>query len=349
MVTQITVESALRKAAQQDVVFIDTRSPQEFAEDHLPRAINLPILSNEERAVVGTLYKQVSHEKALEQGISFFAQKLPAFMQEISKHKGKELIIYCWRGGMRSRSVVALLDALGYPVFQLQGGYKQYRKYVLERLQTYSLKPKIIVLWGLTCTGKTRLLSRFSNSLDLEGIAQHRGSLFGAIGLQPHSQKKFENLLLQRLDELNNEEFIFIEGESKRIGNIILPAFLYKAMQKGIPVLVTRSIDLRANEAVQEYFTSLRDIEIIKEITAKLFKVISKKRIQEVIQFLDQGEYQQAARILLEEYYDPLYSHTLKEIRFAFEIQNDYSEKALADLKLNITDLSAKLLYPSVM
>ena len=328
MVTQITVESALRKAAQQDVVFIDTRSPQEFAEDHLPRAINLPILSNEERAVVGTLYKQVSQEKALEQGISFFAQKLPAFMQEISKHKGKEMIIYCWRGGMRSRSVVALLDALGYPVFQLQGGYKQYRKYVLERLQTYSLKPKIIVLWGLTCTGKTRLLSRFSNSLDLEGIAQHRGSLFGAIGLQPHSQKKFENLLLQRLDELNNEEFIFIEGESKRI---------------------TRSIDIRANEAVQEYFTSLRDIEIMKEITAKLFKVISKKKIQEVIQFLDQGEYQQAARILLEEYYDPLYSHTLKEIRFAFEIQNDYSEKALADLKLNITDLSAKLLYPSVM
>ena len=293
----ITVTAAVQR---KNILFIDTRTPQEFSEDHLPRAINIPIFSNEERAVIGTMYKQVSKEKALETGVTLFSRKLPEFMKEISKYQQQELIIYCWRGGMRSKTVTALLDSLGYTVYQLEGGHKAYRKYIREQLEQFHLKPKLVVLWGLTCTGKTKLLQHFSNSLDLEGLAQHRGSLYGAIGLQPRSQKAFENVLLQRLQELNNKAYVLIEGESRKIGPVQLPAFLYTALKQGIPVLVTRSMEKRAEHALQEYIHNPGEVYQLKEVTAHLFKVISQQHQQEALQLLERGKNLEAIRILLE-------------------------------------------------
>ena len=252
MVKTIAVEEALKKGYQ----IIDTRTSKEFAEDHLPNAINIPILTNEERAVVGTLYKQVSREEAIDKGVEFFSQKLPTFMKGINKFRDKKIIINCWRGGMRSRAVVALLDSLGYDVQQLEGGYKAFREHVRERLYNYEFKPELIILWGLTCTGKTKILGEISNSLDLEGLAQHRSSLYGAVGLIPNSQKRFENLLLRRLDELNSEKVVFVEGESRRIGDVIIPEKLWKKICHGKKVHIVRDLDKRASLAVEEYFSN---------------------------------------------------------------------------------------------
>lgn len=336
MVQTISVEKLI---LEKNIILLDTRTPQEFQEDHLPNAINLPILSNEERTVVGTVYKQVSQEKAIEQGIEFFSKKMPEFIKETAKYKSDNIIVYCWRGGMRSRTVVSLLESFGYNVRQLVGGYKSYRAYVKEKLYHYPIKPKFVVLWGLTCTGKTQLLQQFHHSLDLEGLAQHRGSLYGAIGLQPRSQKMFENLMLQRLDQLNQEKFILVEGESRRIGDVIIPDVVWKAMQHGIPVKVTRSIDRRAEEAAKEYIASEEDVQKIKQITLSLSRVISNKQKQEIASLLDQKKYVDAIKILLEFYYDPLYANTLKNFNYEFEVSNDDVMIAVRELREKIMDL----------
>jgi len=336
MIKTISVEQVLQ---EKNIILLDTRTPKEFQEDHLPNAINLPILSNEERAVVGTVYKQVSQEKAIEQGIEFFSKKMPEFMKETAQYKKDNIVVYCWRGGMRSRIVVSLLESFGYNVRQLSGGYKSYRAYVKEKLYAYQIQPKFVVLWGLTCTGKTQLLQQFQNSLDLEGLAQHRGSLYGAIGLQPRSQKMFENLMLQRLDQLNSEKFILVEGESRRIGDVIIPDVAWKAMQRGIPVKVTRSIDRRAEEAAKEYIASEEDVQKIKEITLSLSRVISNNQKQEIASLLEQKKYGEAIKILLEFYYDPLYSNTLKNFNYEFEVSNDDVNIAVKQLKDHFSDL----------
>ncbi len=325
---KISVTDALRT----DATFIDTRTSKEFAEDHLPGAINVPILSNEERAVVGTLYKQVSREEAIDKGVEFFASKLPTFMKEINKYRKEKLIINCWRGGMRSRAVVSLLEALGYNVQQLEGGYKAFREHVRERLYNYDFKPKLVILWGLTCTGKTKLLSQLPNSLDLEGLAQHRSSLYGAVGLTPNSQKRFENLMLRRLDELNSEKVVFVEGESRRIGDVIIPDKLWKKICHGKKVHIIRDLDKRAEAAVEEYFNSEEKIQEIRKITLSLWKVISKENKQKIVDNIDKKDYHLAAKILLEFYYDPLYSHTLKQIKFDEEVCSDDEEEAVKGL-----------------
>lgn len=328
MVKTISVKEALK----QEAIFIDTRTPAEYEEDHLPHAINIPIFSNEERALVGTIYKQVSQEQAVEQGVEIFSRKLPHFLKEISQYKDKQIIIYCWRGGMRSKTVTALLESLNYNVLQLESGHKAYRAYVRERLYNFSLKPKLIVLWGLTCTGKTSLIKKLSPSLDLEGLAQHRGSLYGALGLKPNSQKKFENLLLQQLEKLNEQPYLFVEGESRKIGDAQIPDFFYKAIKNGLPIHITRTLDLRAQEAVKEYLPAEMDLQKFQEITLRLPHIISNNRKQEICDLFANKELIKGVKMLLEEYYDQLYAHTLKQISFSFEINNDHEDLAVKEI-----------------
>src|SRR3989344_1845770 len=329
MVCTIKVEESLKK---KEAIFLDTRSPKEYAEDCLPGAISIHIFNNEERAIVGTIYKQVSQEKAVEQGLEFFSKNLPHIIKIINQFKDKELIVYCWRGGMRSKVIVSLLEAMNYRVWQLEGGHKAFRQYVREKLDHYILKPKIVVLWGLTCTGKTELIQQFPQSLDLEGLAQHRGSLYGALGLIPSSQKKFDNLFLQRLEELNNEPYIIVEGESRKIGDVQIPEFFYRAMKNGIPILVKKSIEQRAIYGAQVYLND-KTIEEVKKISAGLQRLISKEKKEELAKLLDNREYDAACKILLQFYYDQLYEHTLNRIRFLAEINNETIEQGKEELK----------------
>ncbi len=330
MVKKITVREAFEL---KNILFLDARTPKEYEEDHILNAVNVPLLSNEERHEIGIIYKQKSREEAIERGMELFPEKIPSIHNAVKDHKDKTIIVYCARGGMRSKIVASLLESFGFKVLQLEGGYKLFRHYLLEELNNFQIKPKIICLYGLTCTGKTDLLKELPNSLDLEGLAQHRGSLYGAVGLKPNSQKKFENLLLKRLRELNQEEYIFTEGESRKIGNVEISSVFYKAMKKGINILITRSIERRVEEAVREYFATPEMVEKIKEITPTLRDVIGREKKKKVIELIEKGDYQGAVKILLEDYYDLLYVHTIKKQNYSFEVNNDDLGKTKEKIK----------------
>ncbi len=333
MVEKIPVAEAL---ALPNALFIDVRTPKEYHEDHLLGAVNVPLLSNEERHEIGIIYKQQCREKAIEKGMELFPSKIPSIYHAVKDHEDKIIVVYCARGGMRSKIIASLLDSIGFKVLQAEGGYKSFRHYILDQLNNFKLKPRIICLYGLTCTGKTKLLEHLPNSLNLEELAQHRGSLYGGVGLQPNFQKRFENLLLHRLRELNDSESIFVEGESRRIGRVEIPDFLFKAMKKGRNVLVKRNFERRVEEGVKEYFSSPEKIKQMKEITPQLREIINKKRKEEIISLIDAGKYHAAATIILKEYYDVLYENTLKKVDFTFEIRNDDVEEGIKEIEEKI-------------
>ncbi len=313
MITRISIGQALERT---NAFWIDARSPKEYEDDHIGNAVNLPLLNDEERHEVGIIYKQISQEKAIEKGMEYYAPKVPTIFNTVKEHYTKDIIIYCARGGMRSGIIASLLDSVGFKVYQVEDGYKGFRNYMVGRIKDCPLPQKVYVLWGLTCTGKTALLGELDNALDLEGLAQHRGSLMGALGLQPHSQKKFENLLLKRLDELKGQKSIVVEGESRRIGNVIIPPFLWKAMMQGENILLTRTVEERAEAMVKEYFRE-EHINEIQAIVSSFRRVISNRQKEEIIKNIKQQKYQDAARSILLHYYDPLYKHTLQNIQFA--------------------------------
>ena len=330
MVQKINIAKALE---MENILFIDARTPKEYDEDHILSAINVPLLDNQERHEIGVIYKQYSREKAIERGMELFPAKIPSIYNAVKDHRKKTIIVYCARGGMRSGIIASLLESIGFKVLQVEGGYKSFRHYITDQLYNFPLKPKIICLYGLTCSGKTKLLEQLPNALNLEELAQHRGSLYGGIGLKPHRQKKFENLLLQKLRELNHFEYIFVEGESRKIGDAEIPPFLFKAMKKGLNILISKDFELRVQECVEEYFSSAEKIQQILEITPQLRDIISNKRKQEIISLIEAGKYPEVARILLKEYYDVLYTHTLKQVRFDLEISNNSIEDAIKNLK----------------
>src|SRR3989339_332743 len=282
-------------------LFVDVRSPKEFAEDHIPRAVNIPLFSNEERAIVGTLYKQVGKDIAIEKGLEIVSSKLPEMINEYKKLKGK-IIIYCWRGGMRSGSITGLLKSMKYDVEQLENGYKDYRRFVREELEKIKL-PKAYVIYGLTGSGKTDLLQEFGNSLDLEGLAQHRGSVFGDIGLKIRSQKKFESLLLKRLFALKEEKFILVEGESRKIGGIQIPLNVWNQLQSAIKIKLNSPMQERIERLYKEYCRKI-DKEIIIQKLKMIEKFMGKKKVDELIKLINENEIKKFIEIILIEYYD---------------------------------------------
>lgn len=301
-----------------DFVFVDVRSPKEFAEDHIPGSLSIPLFSNEERAIVGTIYKQQSKEEAMDKGMDIVAAKLPMMMQEYATLKEKKLCIYCWRGGMRSGSVVGLLKRLEYDAVQLDGGYKDYRRYVREQLEKIPMPP-FVVLYGLTGSGKTEMLQQLVNSLDLEGLAQHRGSIFGDIGLHPRSQKMFESLLLQRLLDLQKEDFIFTEGESRRIGRVVLPERLWKHMQEGKKVKVICTIQERVDRLYKEYCHT-PDKQLLAKKIQYIQKYLGEENVRELLLLLEQENVRVVIEQILLRYYDRLYSHTVDKKEYAAEV-----------------------------
>ena len=235
---EITIEEILKNP---DFQLIDVRSPSEFQDSHIPSSVNIPLFSDQERAEIGTVYKQEGEEQAKWLAMEIVSPKIPHLMSQIKNivHLGKEPAIYCWRGGMRSKAVTTFATILGLPVVRLIGGYKVYRQHVMENLGPHLLPNKVIVVHGMTGVGKSYVLQALSEQglpvLDLEGCANHRGSVFGDFGLQqPHGQKMFESLLFKRLNELKDSHYLIIEAESKRIGRAILPDFLVEAKKQAL-------------------------------------------------------------------------------------------------------------------
>jgi len=313
MTREITIKEAL---AMEGAIFVDVRSEGEFNEATIPGAVNIPVFSDEERARVGTVYKQEGPEQARKLGLELVAPKLPQMVETFYRlgHQ-RPVIVLCWRGGMRSKSVATILHLMGFPVYRLIGGYKAYRRFVNEFLNRPELPQKVVVLHGLTGVGKTEVIEELQQmgvaAIDLEALANNRGSVFGDIGLgsQP-SQKSFEGALVQNLMAFGDAGSIIVECESKRIGRIILPDILFKGMQKGYHLLLFAPMAKRVERLVKIYALSGPDgVEQCKRAISGLAKRLGRDRVNVLLNQLDQGKLAGVAEELLVNYYDPLYNY----------------------------------------
>jgi tRNA 2-selenouridine synthase len=330
----------------------DLRSPAEYNEDHVVGAQNLPLLDNVQRALVGTIYKQESQEEAFECGLQIVKENLPAmlkvlfgdacpeeqdwrphvarlsenFGQKIKQaipHEGTSfaegggLLLYCWRGGMRSRSVALLLSALGMKnIFVLDKGYKGYRKWVRKRLENIPANLPLVVLRGMTGVGKTCILNNLEkhmpgSTIDLEGLAEHRSSILGAVGLTPRTQKHFESLLVDRLNQLGPPPW-FIEAESRKVGDIILPEPLYLSLSRATQIVLEAPLAYRIEHLGGEYTSSTSwQIDVAKQLPF-LEQRLGKKWHGVLSAWLEEGKWQNVVEVLLTHYYDKRYGQTTK-------------------------------------
>ncbi len=329
MVKKLTAKEALE---MKDAVFIDTRSPKEFAEDNIPHSISSPIFTNEERKVIGTLYRK-DQDQAYDLGLGIYQTKVEDFIKKYKEFdSSKPIIVYCWRGGLRSETITKLIESLGHEVYQLEGGYKAFREIIRDELKEYRPPFKLMVLQGLAGCGKTDLIKKIKPSIDLEGLAAHRSSLFGALGLKPQTQKMFESRLWEQLQELKNEKIVFIEGEAKKIGNICVPKYLFEAMEKADTINIQTSLQNRVKRIVRDYFTHEEDAQI-KEIIIKLKVQLSNKAVEELCAFVDAKNYEPVAEHLLVNYYDERYDHANKDLKYAGEINNDSVDLAVKEFE----------------
>ena len=298
-------------------IIIDVRSPAEYEHAHIPGAVNLPLFDNDERAMIGTTYKKQSREAAIKAGLPLFGNKMLPMIETVESwmaaaqkenHLTKPtLYVHCWRGGMRSAAVAWLLDLYGYKVIQLTGGYKAYRNWVLEQFTiAYPLK----VLGGYTGSGKTEILHALQEKnysvIDLEGLAHHKGSAFGAIGqLAQPSQEMFENILAKKLFEVNkNKKPIWIEDESQRIGTVLIPTPLFHLMRNSTCYFMTIPFEQRLLFILEGY--GKFDQQSLIEATERIQKRLGGLETKNAVEHIMQGELKEAFSILLK-YYDKWY------------------------------------------
>ena len=302
---------------------IDVRSPLEFAEDHIVGAINCPVLSDLERQKVGTIYKKESSFKAKIIGSSLTAKNIAFHIEnKFMEKKGSwQPLIYCWRGGQRSKAFSIVLSEVGWRTNQLKGGYKEYRNQVINFLDNIGPKLKITLISGKTGSAKTKILKSIENEggqiLDLEGLANHKGSLLGKIPdlIQP-SQKFFESLIFNKIQNLNLKDKIYIEAESSKIGNIHIPKSIWKKMIKSPRIEISANVELRAKFLVSDYDYMCNDPTLINPIIKGLKNRLSKKLFDEWTNLIDKKKWFDLTKSFLENHYDPSYSsNTIKNDR----------------------------------
>ncbi|SEP54842.1 tRNA 2-selenouridine(34) synthase MnmH [Thalassovita taeanensis] len=292
---------------------IDVRSPSEFAEDHIPGAINLPVLSDAERAEVGTIYVQEDSFLARKIGAALVARNAAGHLQGAlaDRSGGWRPLVYCWRGGQRSGSFALILGQVGWRVGLIDGGYRSYRRLVVQALYDAPVVPRLVLIDGGTGTAKTRLLHHLAQAgaqvLDLEGMAEHRGSLLGGWpGGQP-SQKMFESRLAMALVRLDPTRPVFVEAESNKIGRLIVPPSLWQAMLKADHLRVEAPIAVRAAYLVQAYGDILSDAEALCARLAPLARYHGHAQVEAWQALARQGEFAALAADLVQVHYDPGY------------------------------------------
>jgi len=293
---------------------IDVRTPAEYEDDHIPGAINAPVLDNDERVLIGTMYAQESPFKATRLGAALVARNIARHLETLFADRPRTWrpLIYCWRGGKRSGAMTAWFNLIGWKARQLDGGYKTYRRHVLESLDTVPLGLDFIVLAGPTGSGKTRLLHALGRAgaqvLDLEALSGHRGSLLGAMPDQPQpSQRGFESALLAALAPLDPARPVFVEAESPRIGRISLPANLLARMHAGRCVRVSASLDDRLAFLLQDYAHLFDDREAFKRTLERFIGLHSRATIEAWQALIDADRRLELFRELVERHYDPAY------------------------------------------
>ena len=293
---------------------IDTRSPAEFAEDHVPGAISCPVLDNEERACVGTLYKQASPFDAKKLGAALVAKNIARHIEMlfIAKEKNWKPLVYCWRGGKRSGAMAHVLREVGWDAKTLEGGYKAYRRYVVESLAALPQKLSFRVIHGVTGSGKSRLLRALGAAgaqvLDLEDLAAHRGSVLGTLPERPQpSQKMFESLLLESLAVLDFSRAVYVEGESRKIGQLQVPEALIERMRASECLLLQVGIETRIALLLDEYRHFFADPAALGVQLDCLAGLHGRDKVGEWKGLAAAGDWHSLVARLLEDHYDAAY------------------------------------------
>jgi tRNA 2-selenouridine synthase len=311
----ITIEELFMLSKKKEMVLIDVRSPSEFENATIPGSLNIPLFDDAERAEIGTIYKQVSVQAAKERGLEIVSAKLPAFVKSFEQIQG-EKAVFCWRGGMRSKTTATVLSLMGIHVYRLAGGFRAYRKWVVDRLESLEFMPYVYVINGNTGTGKTVILQRLREegypALDLEEMAGHRGSIFGHIGRKANNQKTFDSLLVTELLNLQDRPYILLEGESKRIGKVVLPDFIVNKKEAGTHLFIQMPVEERVRHIIEDYRPWDHKEEVM-EAFKRLKNRIHTPAAKEIETALRQNHYEQAVRLLSEYYYDPRYEHAIKQ------------------------------------
>lgn len=293
---------------------IDVRSPAEFAEDHIPGAINLPALSNEERAQVGTIYVQESPFRARKIGAALVARNVAAHLEVAlaDREGGWQPLVYCWRGGQRSGSVATILRAVGWRTETVEGGYQSYRRAVVSALYDRPIKHRLVVIDGNTGTGKTDILTVLRENgaqvVDLEGIGRHRGSLLGGRpGGQP-SQKAFESAIAMTLASFDPVAPVFVEAESSKVGNLIVPPTLWSAMSAAPRIEIAAPPEVRAAYLARAYAELAEDIGELVSLLEKMIPLQGRERVSGWQAMARAGAFKDLALALCEAHYDPRYA-----------------------------------------
>ena len=297
---------------------IDVRTPSEYALDHIPRAFNLPVLSDAERAQVGTLYKQLSPFDARKIGAALVAANIARHLEQslLDRSRAWRPLVYCWRGGQRSAAMTHVLRQIGWDARQLQGGYKAFRQYVLQQTPALVARLHYRVVCGLTGSGKSRLLQALrrvgEQVLDLEGLALHRGSLLGNLPDQPQpSQKMFESRLWDALGRLDPARAVYVESESKKIGMLQVPQSLLDAMWRSDCVELQASTPARVELLKSEYRHFLEDCEGLGSKLDFLAPLHGYARIAHWKTMARGGVWDELVEELLVEHYDPAYRRSI--------------------------------------
>jgi len=315
IIPKIGAELFLKEAGNR--VILDVRSPAEYEKGHIPGAHSFPLFTDEERAVVGTLYSKSGREAAYFAGLDIVGPKMSAFVKKAlrlaPKHK---LLIHCWRGGMRSASMAWLLQSAGFDVMLLEGGYKKYRAYIRE---SFNIPVKMLVLSGMTGCGKTEILHEIKKKgaqmLDLEGVANHKGSVFGHLGQAPQpSTEQFENNLAKIWRTFDFSKPLWIEDESRNVGVVSIPDPLYTLMTKAAVIRIDFQKEYRVSRLVTEY-AGINDEEIALNLQ-KIKESLGHKNVQDLLLLLASQEYFAFAHKILD-YYDESYDYSLKRKAFS--------------------------------
>ena len=325
MIRAVTIKDLI--AVKENVPLADVRTPAEFEHGHMPGAFNLPIFSNEERVAVGTTYKQQGKEAAILLGFDLTGNKWSGFIkQALEIAPGKKIALHCWRGGMRSGAMAWALDLYGFEVYLVKGGYKSYRRWVLEQFEE---KYSLLVIGGKTGSGKTRILHQMralgEQMVDLEEIAQHQGSSYGTMNklVQP-TQEQFENNLADQLAKLDKQGKIWIEDESLTIGKRFIPKPLWNQMEAAILIDIKVPDVQRIQTLVQEY--GVLDKDFLVECTERIHKRLGPEQTKKAVAAIREGRMSEFIQLVLV-YYDKTYRTGLSRRHptqvFPIELENN--------------------------
>lgn len=322
-------------------VVVDVRSPKEFKEATIPGAINIPLFTDDERAQVGTTYKQKGQDAAKELGLEIFSKKLPSYIKKF-KELNAPVTVFCWRGGMRSTTAATVTDLMNVKINRLTGGIRAYRNWMKEQLDTVPLPP-FYVLNGHTGNGKTHILRQLKAEgypvIDLEGMARHRGSIFGQIGLEPSNQRMFNLLLGEELLRYQQSPYILVEGESARIGKVVIPERIFHHKEESPQLVVDLPLDERVRIILSDYSPDKHHEEFVEafgRISRRIHTPVSKTTAHA----LEDRNYPEAIKNLLTHYYDPHYKKSITtEDKAIISIEEPSIDYAIKRVKEQLTTL----------